>query len=150
MLDSGEDFVLLDCRMEAEYNLVHIEGSKLHVLQKVGQELPDLVDDYADSKVVCYCHKGARSFQMAAILRDAGIPEHHQKIAERRDRRLAVDHREAKPPAGVREVARRQADAVRQNHEDRNQAEDDRKSAACLDFARIVVGLRQRRQEREV
>lgn len=75
MLDSGEDFVLIDCRMEQEYQLVHIDGAELHVLQKVGQELPDLVDDYADSKVVCYCHMGARSFQMAAILRDAGIQD---------------------------------------------------------------------------
>lgn len=75
MLDAGEDFVLIDCRMEQEYNHVHIDGAKLHILQKVGQELPDLVDDYADQKVVCYCHKGARSFQMAAILREAGIKD---------------------------------------------------------------------------
>ena len=38
---------------------------------------------------------------------DAGIAEHHQKIAERRDRRLAVDQREAKPPAGLRQDRRR-------------------------------------------
>ncbi|HCD34793.1 MAG TPA: rhodanese [Phycisphaerales bacterium] len=75
MLDAGEDFVLIDCRMEQEYQLVHIAGSTLHILQKIGDDLPDLVDDYADKKVVCYCHHGARSMQMTAILRDAGVPD---------------------------------------------------------------------------
>lgn len=75
MLDGDEDFVLIDCRREVEFELVRIEGAQLHVLQKVRDELPDIVDDYAEKKVVVYCHHGARSMQMTAILRDAGVKD---------------------------------------------------------------------------
>ena len=73
MLDHGENFVLLDCRREPEFEFVKIESAVLHVLQKVRDELPDLVEDYADQKVVVYCHHGMRSMQMTAIMRDAGV-----------------------------------------------------------------------------
>ena len=75
MLDRGEDFVLLDCRLDREFEFVKIQGATLSVLQKVGDDLPDLVDDYKDSKVVVYCHHGARSMQMTAIMRDGGIKD---------------------------------------------------------------------------
>ena len=73
LLDAGEDFVLIDCRREPEFEWVRIQGARLHVLQQVRDELPDLVDDYAEQKVVVYCHHGMRSMQMTAILRDAGV-----------------------------------------------------------------------------
>ena len=73
MLDDGEDFVLIDCRREPEFELVRLEDATLHVLQKVGDDLPDIVEDYTGQKVVVYCHHGMRSMQMTAILRDAGV-----------------------------------------------------------------------------
>jgi adenylyltransferase/sulfurtransferase len=75
MLDGEQDFVLIDCRREPEYELVKIEGATLHVLQKANDELPDLVEDYAGKKVVVYCHHGMRSMQMTAILREAGVTD---------------------------------------------------------------------------
>ncbi len=73
-LDSGESFLLLDCREQAEYDLVHIEKSMLLPMSELQARLDEL-DDYRDTSVVVYCHLGGRSLQVTHWLRQQGFQD---------------------------------------------------------------------------
>ena len=60
--------LLLDVRQPWEFETCHIEGARLLPMQAVPQQLTQL--DPA-APIVCICHHGARSLQVAAFL------EHH-------------------------------------------------------------------------
>ncbi len=71
-LDTGEDFVLLDCRNDNERSMCRIEPS-LHIPmpqtpERIG-ELP------ADKPIVVYCHHGVRSRQVAGFLLEQGFAD---------------------------------------------------------------------------
>lgn len=59
---------LLDVRENWEYDTCHIAGSTLMPMQTIPARIDDL-DEEAD--IVCICHHGARSLNVAAFL------EHH-------------------------------------------------------------------------
>ena len=59
---------LLDVRENWEYETCHIAGSTLMPMQTIPARIDDLDEDAA---IVCICHHGARSLNVAAFL------EHH-------------------------------------------------------------------------
>ena len=72
MLDEGKDLELVDVREPFEYEICHLEGSKLVPL---GQ-LPERVGDLSKSKtVVVYCHHGRRSANAVSYLTSEGFKD---------------------------------------------------------------------------
>lgn len=74
MLDSGDDFLLIDCRTAQEHGFARIEGACLLPLQELGDRIGELAD-HAGRKVVVHCHHGGRSLRMAAVLRQQGFAD---------------------------------------------------------------------------
>ena len=66
----GERPLLLDVRENWEFETCHIAGSTqipMHLVPIRANELPD------DREIVCICHHGARSMQVAAFLERNGF-----------------------------------------------------------------------------
>ena len=61
---------LLDVREGWEYDTCHIEGSTLMPMQTIPARIDDLDED---AEIVCICHHGARSMQVAAFLERQGF-----------------------------------------------------------------------------
>src|SRR5699024_5608046 len=74
MLDSGEDFLLIDCRKPDEWDTCHIEGAKLIPIQQVAHHYDQLEKD-RDKKIVIHCHSGGRSMKMTQMLRHSGFKD---------------------------------------------------------------------------
>jgi rhodanese-related sulfurtransferase len=62
--------LLLDVRENWEYETCHIEGSTLMPMHMVPIQVGELDDDV---DIVCICHHGARSMQVAAFLERNGF-----------------------------------------------------------------------------
>lgn len=60
--------LLLDVREPWEFDTCRIEGATLMPMQSIPGRIDDLDED---AEIVCICHHGARSLQVAAFL------EHH-------------------------------------------------------------------------
>lgn len=69
-LEERKDAILLDVRESHEYDIVHIEGSKLIPLSELHLRANEL--DTADT-VVAYCHHGQRSLQALKTLEKFGF-----------------------------------------------------------------------------
>jgi rhodanese-related sulfurtransferase len=80
--NAGEKFLLIDVREPWEYQTCHIEGSKLMPMRTIPANLQAL--DSGDD-VICYCHHGMRSLDVAAWLRQQGV-ENAQSLAGGIDR----------------------------------------------------------------
>lgn len=74
MLDSGEDFLLLDCRLPREAEVASIEGASLLPMQELVARISEL-DEHRDAKIVVHCHHGARSLQVTSFLRQQGFKD---------------------------------------------------------------------------
>ena len=74
MLDRGEPFVFIDCRLPNEYQITNIAGTTLIPLQQIAQRIGELRGKEAD-KVVVHCKSGARSMQFTQILRQRGFKD---------------------------------------------------------------------------
>lgn len=70
MIETGKEFLLLDCREPWEFQTAHIEGAKLIPMQEIPQNLGELPKD---QPVVVYCHAGVRSYSAASWLKRQGI-----------------------------------------------------------------------------
>ena len=57
-LDAGDEFLLLDCRDQAEYDAVHIKGVKLLPMSELANRKSEL-DGYQDRQIVVHCHHGS-------------------------------------------------------------------------------------------
>jgi rhodanese-related sulfurtransferase len=79
---SGEQFLLVDVREQWEFDTCRIEGATLIPMRSIPAHLQQLD---ADQDVVCYCHHGQRSLDVAAWLRAQGI-ETAQSLAGGIDR----------------------------------------------------------------
>ena len=73
-LDSGEEFLLLDCREQNEYELVHLENSSLMPMSEIVDRFQELTE-YQAKPVVVYCHHGGRSLQVTQYLRQQGFTD---------------------------------------------------------------------------
>ncbi|MDW7663102.1 MAG: rhodanese-like domain-containing protein [Bacillota bacterium] len=71
MMASGEDFILVDVRTQAEFDEGHIEGALLLPVDQIEtlsvEQLPN-----KDAVVLVYCRSGNRSDQASKILVDLG------------------------------------------------------------------------------
>ena len=69
-LDRGEKLLLVDVREPWEFDVCRIEGAKLIPMGQIPANLQALdVDD----DVICYCHHGMRSLDVAVWLRNQGV-----------------------------------------------------------------------------
>lgn len=62
--------LLLDVREPWEFETCHIEGAMLMPMRSVPTRLEELD---ADAEIVCICHHGARSLQVAHFLEQNGF-----------------------------------------------------------------------------
>ena len=71
-LDDGERVtpVLLDVREPWEFETCHIEGSMTMPMNTVPDNLTELD---AEQQIICICHHGVRSMQVAAYLEQQGF-----------------------------------------------------------------------------
>jgi rhodanese-related sulfurtransferase len=69
-LDRGESLVLVDVRESWEFEICRIAGAKLIPKGTVPANL-QLLD--VDEDVICYCHHGVRSMDVAIWLRGQGV-----------------------------------------------------------------------------
>ena len=74
---AGESFLLIDVREPWEYDLCRIAGAKLIPMGTIPANLQQLD---GDEQVICYCHHGQRSLEVAAWLRAQGV-EQAQSLA---------------------------------------------------------------------
>jgi rhodanese-related sulfurtransferase len=74
LLDSGADFLLLDCRETDEHSVARIAGARLLPMTELQTRLNDLDGDRA-RRVVVHCHHGGRSLRVAAYLRQQGFTQ---------------------------------------------------------------------------
>jgi rhodanese-related sulfurtransferase len=79
---AGETFLLVDVREQWEYDLCRIDGARLIPMRTIPANL-QLLD--GDVDVICYCHHGQRSLDVAAWLRTQGV-ESAQSLAGGIDR----------------------------------------------------------------
>jgi rhodanese-related sulfurtransferase len=69
-LDRGEKLLLVDVREPHEYAVCHIEGSVLIPMGTIPANLQKLD---VDEDVICFCHHGMRSLDVANWLRAQGV-----------------------------------------------------------------------------
>jgi rhodanese-related sulfurtransferase len=69
-LDRGENLLLVDVREPWEFEICRIEGAKLIPMGSIPANLQAL--DTGD-EVICYCHHGMRSLDVAVWLRGQGV-----------------------------------------------------------------------------
>ena len=67
---AGEPFLLIDVREPWEYETCRIEGAQLIPMRTIPANLQQLD---VDRDVICYCHHGQRSLDVAAWLRGQGV-----------------------------------------------------------------------------
>lgn len=66
-LDAGEDFLLLDCREQAEHDTASIAAATLLPMSELTSRVSEL-DTHRGREIVVLCHHGMRSAQVAAWL----------------------------------------------------------------------------------
>ena len=66
-IEAGEDFLLLDCREEDEYQLVHLPQSRLIPMSEIQERIIEL-EPHREKEIVVYCHHGMRSLQVTLWL----------------------------------------------------------------------------------
>ena len=71
-LQAGGDVLLVDCREQDEYELVHIAGAKLLPMSQLLARAAEL-DPYRKHQIIVHCHHGGRSLQVATWLRQQGF-----------------------------------------------------------------------------
>ncbi len=79
---AGDRLLLVDVREQWEYEICRIEGAQLIPMRTIPANLQALD---GDEDVICYCHHGQRSLDVAAWLRAQGV-ESAQSLAGGIDR----------------------------------------------------------------
>ena len=67
---AGDKLLLVDVREPWEYQMCRIEGARLIPMPTIPANLQALD---VDEDVICYCHHGQRSLDVAAWLRAQGV-----------------------------------------------------------------------------
>ena len=71
-LDAADEFLLLDCREQDEYDLVHLAGTTLVPMSEIQERMGEL-DPHRQKEMVVYCHHGMRSLQVTIWLKQQGF-----------------------------------------------------------------------------
>lgn len=74
IIDSGEEFVILDVRTKAEYDEGHIEGAMLLPYDEIDELAEGLLPD-RNAKILVYCRSGNRSAVASNALIDLGYTD---------------------------------------------------------------------------
>lgn len=74
MMDAGAGFLLLDVRLQKEYDTARIAGSTLVPLSDLPRRVEEL-RAHAGRPIITHCHKGMRSLQAAQWLRGQGFTD---------------------------------------------------------------------------
>src|SRR5437870_629285 len=74
MLDSGDKFVLLDCREPDEVAAARIAGSTHIPMREISARLPEL-QPHKSERIVVHCHHGGRSLRVTQFLRQQGFSQ---------------------------------------------------------------------------
>ena len=74
MLDKGDKFYFVDCRLPNEYQITSIPGAELIPLQQMAQHR-DKLEQHKDEKIIVHCKSGGRSMQFTQALRQAGYKD---------------------------------------------------------------------------
>jgi rhodanese-related sulfurtransferase len=69
-LDAGEKLLLIDVREPWEHQTCHIEGARLIPMRNIPANLQSLD---VEETVICYCHHGMRSLDVAVWLQKQGV-----------------------------------------------------------------------------
>ncbi|MGB6054463.1 MAG: rhodanese-like domain-containing protein [Burkholderiaceae bacterium] len=70
--------LLLDVRQPWEFDICRIAGARLLPMAELPHQLSELQQEWpADAPIVCICHHGARSLQVAAFLEQHGFGAIH-------------------------------------------------------------------------
>jgi len=69
-LDAGEKLLLIDVREPWEYQTCRIEGARLIPMRTIPANLQSLD---VEEPVICYCHHGMRSLDVAVWLQKQGV-----------------------------------------------------------------------------
>lgn len=72
-LQSGDDFVFIDCREQEEHAVVRIDGANLIPMSEFAQRFTELTP-HREQEIVIHCHHGGRSLRVAMWLREQGFP----------------------------------------------------------------------------
>jgi rhodanese-related sulfurtransferase len=72
LMQSGEDFMLVDVRELSEFETASIGGSVLIPLGQLQTSLGQL-ETHRDKRIVIHCHHGMRSLRAAMTLRSLGF-----------------------------------------------------------------------------
>ena len=75
LMDSGDDFVLLDVRNPNEYQIAKIDGSVLVPLSEIedGNGIEKVRELVNGNRLIAHCKLGGRSAKALSILKEAGI-----------------------------------------------------------------------------
>lgn len=71
-LDSGQKFLLLDCRERDEHQKVNIKAARLLPMSELSERAAEL-EPFRDSEIIVHCHHGGRSLKVAAWLLQQGF-----------------------------------------------------------------------------
>jgi rhodanese-related sulfurtransferase len=74
LLQSGSDFVLIDCREQDEWNTAKIEGAVLIPMSQ-WMESTGKLKEFVGKRLAVHCHHGGRSLRVTHWLRQNGFPE---------------------------------------------------------------------------
>ena len=72
LMESGEEFLLLDCRETDEFNYAKLPNSKHIPMNKIPARLQEL-EDVRGKRIVVHCHHGGRSLRVTNWLRQQGF-----------------------------------------------------------------------------
>lgn len=72
LLDASEDFLLLDCREQDEFELVRIGGATLLPMSEIQARAEEL-EPHRERRIVVHCHHGGRSMRVTQWLRGLGF-----------------------------------------------------------------------------
>ena len=75
MLDQGDEFVFIDCRLPNEYQITNIDGAELIPLQQIGQQHRRAARQARTRRSSSTASSGGRSLQFTQILRQQGFKD---------------------------------------------------------------------------
>lgn len=73
-IDTGKQFLFLDCREPDEYATARIEGTTLIPMSELTQRVGEL-EPWRNSQIVVHCHHGGRSLRVTNWLRQQGFAQ---------------------------------------------------------------------------
>jgi rhodanese-related sulfurtransferase len=71
-LDAEDEFLLLDCREQDEYETVRLAAATLVPMSEIQERVGEL-ELHQQKEIVVYCHHGARSLQVTIWLKQQGF-----------------------------------------------------------------------------